>query len=404
MSGGDTIGEGVVAGSASGAIEDAIHASKRRKKNRKSAFESPTPEGVCSNCETQLSGPVCHSCGQTSDTFHRPVWELFSEVIDGLFGVEGRLWRTLPPLMFRPGHLTRQYLSGVRMRYVLPFRLYLTASVLFFLIIAATGSFAPDTPTLDAEDAAAGEEAQEEFPSGVRDGFADSQLSEAGREEIEATVGSIISGVQDVTEDGVEAPPEDWRESAKLGIRQALLPEDFPDVAEDGETDVVPLDDGLNLTIDDTTEWPRWLREKFADQADSIIDDDGQQLAEEMQRWAPRLMFLMLPIYALLLAVTHFYKRGYFFYDHLVVSLHFHAFLFFFFLMLMGLSSLGIDATVLGLGFVLWSNYYLYRIHRLVYRHGRFSSILRTLFMDIVYSIILSIGMTVLLLIGIMAA
>ena len=133
MSGSDAVTDAVVGGSAGGEIADAIQASKRRKGSRFSVFGSPTPDGTCSNCATELSGPVCHSCGQTSDTYHRPIWDLLMDVLDGVFGLEGRLWRTLPPLMFQPGKLTRKYLSGVRARYVMPFRLYLTASVLFFL-------------------------------------------------------------------------------------------------------------------------------------------------------------------------------------------------------------------------------------------------------------------------------
>ena len=35
--------------------------------------------------------------------------------------------------MLQPGKLTLHFLTGVRARYVMPFRLYLTASVLFFL-------------------------------------------------------------------------------------------------------------------------------------------------------------------------------------------------------------------------------------------------------------------------------
>ena len=109
MSGSDSISDGIIADSAGGELADAIRNSKRKKRNRESAFQSPTEDGVCSNCGTKLSGPVCHSCGQTADGYHRPIWELFAEVFDGLFGVEGRLWRTVPPLMFQPGKLTRQY-------------------------------------------------------------------------------------------------------------------------------------------------------------------------------------------------------------------------------------------------------------------------------------------------------
>jgi Protein of unknown function (DUF3667) len=51
------------------------------------------------------------------------------------FAAEGRLWRTLAALVLRPGRLTIEYLQGHKLAYVLPLRLYLTMSVVFFLAL-----------------------------------------------------------------------------------------------------------------------------------------------------------------------------------------------------------------------------------------------------------------------------
>ena len=150
MSASDTISDAVIGGAGEGAVGDALGTTRRRRRERATKFPPPTPPGQCSNCETRLSGPVCHSCGQSADHFHRPIWELITDVIDGLFGLEGRLWRTLPPLLFQPGRLTRSYLSGVRARYVMPFRLYLTASVLFFFAFFALDALDQGDLNIDA--------------------------------------------------------------------------------------------------------------------------------------------------------------------------------------------------------------------------------------------------------------
>lgn len=50
------------------------------------------------------------------------------------------MWRTLIPLFFQPGVLTRDYFAGRRGRYLPPFRTYLVLSVLFFLIASALNS------------------------------------------------------------------------------------------------------------------------------------------------------------------------------------------------------------------------------------------------------------------------
>lgn len=409
MPGDDNITDAIVAGSAGGELGDAIHASKRHKRGRPSAFVPDYPAGHCANCGTKLIGPVCHSCGQTAETFHRPIWELFLDVLDGLFGVEGRLWRTLPPLMLQPGKLTLRYLSGARASYVMPFRLYLTASVLFFLLVFAMNSFqgTGEQPGLhiDARDAAGN------AVDMVESGALDQQLAEQGisaeqRASIENEVLRTIEGfsqgeVGDETPEEQAARQADQSDALKLAIRRGLLPENYPDPASEtgAEPDAGP--DGA-IQIDGLAEMPLEFRERLADQADRIVNDGGESIFASMREWAPRLMFVLLPLYALLLAITHFYKRGYFFYDHLVVSLHFHSVLFFLFMIVFALRLVVGPGWAAG-AFLLWSNYYLYRLHRVVYRHGRFSSLLRTLFMDFVYGVVLSIGMLVLLVIGLLS-
>lgn len=51
------------------------------------------------------------------------------------FAAEGRLWRTLAALVLHPGRLSIEYLRGRKLAYVLPLRLYLTVSVVFFLLL-----------------------------------------------------------------------------------------------------------------------------------------------------------------------------------------------------------------------------------------------------------------------------
>lgn len=401
MSGADTVTDAIVAGSGAGEIEDAIRASKRTKRDRNSAFQSPTAEGLCSNCGTELSGPVCHSCGQTADSFHRPVWELLAEIFDGLFGFEGRMWRTIPPLLYRPGHITRQYLSGVRARYVMPFRLYLTASVLFFLVVfGATNIASPDVPSpeeiaVGQEAAAVGLEAarQQMEANGIDTSELDQALAaaEAGQEAmVEAANDPVLRAAQEET----------WKRNAIDGVRVVLVPEDYPELVEDFEErsdgrvsdGVIELEEGFSVSVgEDVSDMPLEIRRFLANQAISVINDNGQMMQRELQTWIPRVMFVLVPVYGLLLAFMHFYKRGYFFYDHMVVSLHFHAFLYLFLLVTMVLSA------IIGPGWgifilLIWSNFYLYRIHRRVYDHGRFSSALRVITLNFAYTILLAIG------------
>jgi hypothetical protein len=90
---------------------------------------------ACRNCGAAAPLKFCPECGQET-TLHAPtLGEFLHEFVGHYVAVEGALWRTLRLLVLRPGRLTREYLAGRRRQYVLPLRLYLTASFLFFLAI-----------------------------------------------------------------------------------------------------------------------------------------------------------------------------------------------------------------------------------------------------------------------------
>lgn len=100
---------------------------------------------ACRNCGVPAPLKFCPECGQET-TLHPPtLGEFLHEFVGHYVALEGTLWRTLGLLLRRPGRLTREYLDGRRRRYVLPLRLYLTASFLFFLVLKLTaGAVGPE--------------------------------------------------------------------------------------------------------------------------------------------------------------------------------------------------------------------------------------------------------------------
>ena len=100
----------------------------------------PVQSGLpCENCGEIVPDRFCTTCGQLATDFHRPFWELISGSLADVFSLDGRLLRTLPMLILRPGRVTRNYLDGQRARYVPPFRMFLLASLLFFLTVFTVG-------------------------------------------------------------------------------------------------------------------------------------------------------------------------------------------------------------------------------------------------------------------------
>jgi hypothetical protein len=97
-----------------------------------------THETLCLNCGALLDGPYCKVCGQRGHV-HRTLGAFFHDLLHGVLHFEGKIWRTLPLLVWQPGKLTREYIDGRRASYVSPIALFLFVVFLTFAAISATG-------------------------------------------------------------------------------------------------------------------------------------------------------------------------------------------------------------------------------------------------------------------------
>jgi hypothetical protein len=85
---------------------------------------------------------------------------LLRDLMEDVLDFDSRFMRTLKPLLFKPGRLTRDYMDGRRFRYAPPMRLYIFSSIVFFLLAALLSSDAiqingdaeVDNPGFELED------------------------------------------------------------------------------------------------------------------------------------------------------------------------------------------------------------------------------------------------------------
>lgn len=101
-----------------------------------------THEANCLNCGAPLAGPFCSACGQHAHV-HRTLGAFFHDFAHGVLHFEGKIWRTLPLLVWKPGDLTRRYIEGQRASFVSPVALFLFSVFLMFAVLSATGNVNP---------------------------------------------------------------------------------------------------------------------------------------------------------------------------------------------------------------------------------------------------------------------
>src|SRR5215218_4083043 len=96
-----------------------------------------TKSTQCLNCGADLAGPFCAHCGQRDVPPYPSVRELAVDAFWELSGWDGRFMSTVRALINHPGMLTREFLEGRRARYLSPLRLYLLASLVYFVLASA---------------------------------------------------------------------------------------------------------------------------------------------------------------------------------------------------------------------------------------------------------------------------
>jgi Protein of unknown function (DUF3667) len=299
----------------------------------------------CRNCGAPLGGPYCASCGQSAHGSARSLGTLFHDAWHDLTHLDGRLWRTLGALVFRPGRLTSEYLQDRRASYLPPFRLYLVLSIVFFALEAAAAGAKHRTVVITTSSSADGEAKQ-------RWGLVVREMEASGRGAAAAAARSVANG-------GADAADLD-RACAWLATRG-------------GER----LGGALVAACKNT------------------IADGGRSLTHAFLANVPKTFFLFLPLVALVLFGLFGRARRYYV-EHLVLVLHLQAAMFLFASLAIAVEAAerwGSVAEVLGTaaGVALWGYgaWYAYRSLRVVYGEGRARTIGKLAALGLAYAVLL---------------
>ena len=91
----------------------------------------------CENCGAPLNGEFCAQCGQHAIDYRRSIFRVLLDAADSFLNWDTKFLHSMNQLLIRPWHLTNDFNAGRRARYVHPLRLYLIASIVFFLLARA---------------------------------------------------------------------------------------------------------------------------------------------------------------------------------------------------------------------------------------------------------------------------
>lgn len=164
--------------------------------------------GVCANCQAELLGRYCNVCGQREEPRVPTIASVVSEVTNELFGIESKLWRSIRLLLFKPGLLTKVFLSGQRQKYMSPIRLYLLFSLATFASFTFLNHYGVvdigfDADQANAEQIAEANKGIEEAASAIDEmTFTSGFFTEEVDAEITRTIQNTVKSIQSDIEAG----------------------------------------------------------------------------------------------------------------------------------------------------------------------------------------------------------
>ena len=374
----------------------------------------------CLNCASPLQGPYCHNCGQPDRHFIRFFPKVLWEMINEAFDLDSKVLRTLMPLLFYPGRLSMEYIAGRRARYVNPLRLYIILSVLFFISISLFTNTDDNFTVTDTNGVTSRVRITDDDSAEERDLIIKESLDEQRK---------VLSELEDRKASGIEIP-DDVIEDTKSRIEK--LEEGKLSHQGNSIEGLVTEDGKLDVEFDDGTKWdvdtnPIHFNNLFSEETtlelnqflwsmglklDKAVKEDSSELIDEFFNAIPQLMFILLPLFALLLKVTYIFKKRYYM-EHLIVALHSHCFIFLSLLLLIIFSS--IDERLyqaswykdalgyISIALIIWMPLNIYITQKRIYAQGYFITTLKFIFIGVSYFAMLGLTAALAFVVGLVS-
>ncbi len=331
----------------------------------------------CFSCKSPITGKYCVNCGQKNDDFRRSIFSLILEMGANLTAIEGRMWRTWAVLLFKPGKVAREYADGGRTSWSSPIRIYIAMSLILFGFMTLTNThlFSLDVNVQ------------------VKDGV-NKVEAELGPDDLDFDFGVHMFERQSTI---------DMRNSTRNFnlIKRKFFDQDgnFNLDIPVGEQALIDSKQAIKDALHEETEFT--LNDKLVSQENVstfIINfiQNPATVTRTFKRWLPRLMFIMMPLTMFIGAIFIRGRKNAMLYDHIVHAAYIHSVAFF--LIFIGiLASYILPGNIVAKGiFILLLVYLPLSLKRMFAR-----SWLKTLWtsygVGVIYSIILSIGMTLIL-------
>jgi hypothetical protein len=306
----------------------------------------------CKNCGTEniSEANFCIKCGQKlGDKLNLKL--LFYNTIGNYFSFDARFFRSIIPLMFRPGYIASEFVKGKRLQYLHPGQMYLFVTVVFFFVF---NYYVREGRKVIEENA---KTAFEEVDREVKKMDTLSQIDPAALDTIKVEnfddaqkLAKDIQSNRYKIKDTIPKKNSDYNSAVKFDFDRKVVDSLIASEAPDEE-----IFKKMGMAED-----AGYFTRRFYSQGLKLYKTMGfAQVYQYFIDSIPLAMFILMPLFAFFLKIFY-YKRGNYSH-HLVFSFYFFCFLFTVFSIVLGVNLLfeNIPAwiswlTVVSTFFYLW--------------------------------------------------
>jgi hypothetical protein len=316
-------------------------------------------EKICLNCNASIYGRYCHVCGQENIEPKENFLHLINHFVEDITHFDGKFFLTLKDLLFKPGFLSREYLRGKRASYLHPVRMYVFTSAIFFLIFFSFVHIGGDGIV---------KENKKQARNGIQTGKGFGEKY-TGSDSAEDMVSDSIVKVLD---------------SAKLKNHGNT----FVVIGDTVHAGTIKEYDSIqaSMPINKRDNWVKRMYERRSvGIKQNMLSHDKElykKLFNELVHSTPKMMFILLPLIALLLKLLYIRRSQLLYIDHAIFIIHLFIAIYMLWLFSYGFSYLG-DLTGIRLlknlsGFMFFViQFYQYKAMRNFYGQSRIKTILK---------------------------
>ena len=319
-------------------------------------------EQDCLNCGTEVQGRFCHNCGQQNVVTHQGFWSLVKHFVYDIFHFDGKFWITLQYLFFKPGFVPKEYVSGKRLRYLDPIRMYLFTSAIFFVIF-----FSISKPNVNADlDRSLSNRERRELALDLQNQLKENRTDTALQSRIEqlldtAAERKFSSSDFETSDDSFISHGGRRYTSRKHydSVQAALSPH---------EKDGWLKRNLIGRTIE--------IKGKYEGRKSDALKDFFSIFLHNL----PYLLFVSLPFFAWILKVVYMRRKDFYYSDHAIFTIYHYIFSFILLLVVFAIDALEdrLGWSILNFvifGLVCWWLIYLYKSMRRFYEQSRMKTI-----------------------------